>query len=82
MTEDRLDDLTAKNLDIVSRGARLPKEQLEAQAAFIEAVRVDADPSVVEAMRLRCSAIFEAQLDLIIEAAHNERELIREMRRG
>ena len=71
-------DLLRQAEDIAARGASLPLQQEAAKADFILEVRRGSSEEVVEAARLRCVSIFEAQLDLVIEAGVNQRALAME----
>lgn len=74
----RLAELMMQSARQRARAIDLPREQMEAQEAFIKAVREGAPRAEVEAARLRCSAVFEAQLDLIIEAGQTMRAIAEE----
>lgn len=75
---ERLARLSLASAQQQLRAVTLPREQADAQEAFVTALREGAPPQEVEAARLRCSALFEAQLDLCVEAAQTMREIAEE----
>lgn len=77
---ERLDQLTEMTADIHRRSLVLPAQLVQAEADFVEALKVGADARVVEAFRVRAASIYEAKLDLIGEAASVQRGLLEEAR--
>lgn len=65
-----------------ARALALPQQQAEAQQAFVAALREGGTRQEIEDARLRCSAIFEAQLDLCVEAAETQRAYMQETQDG
>lgn len=74
--ENRLVQLHVRSIKQSVRSITLPKQQAEAQQAFIALLDRGGSQVEIEAARLACSAIFEMQLDLCIESAAVQRELL------
>ncbi len=79
---ERLDQLTCQTQDLDRRSRELPAALEAAQAQLVEALSVGADAGVVEAFRVQCTSLYEAKLDLVLEAAVVQRALMEEARRG
>lgn len=73
---DSLEQLLAKAASLGTRGAAMRSALTQAEAAYIEALRVGTEARVVEAFRVQCATIYEAKLDLIGEAATVQRQLL------
>ena len=82
MTDPHLLDLIAQGAEIQSRAYRLPIEQSIAQKLLTDRLEAGASREDVEEARLQCSALFEAQLDLLVEATEHKRKMDREIDNG
>lgn len=60
------------------RATMLPKQQAEAQEEFVRVLGEGGTSEEIEAARMKCSAIFDMQLDLCIEHARISREYLEE----
>ena len=78
MNAERLSQLADQAESIARRARQAPVDRATAEALFTEALRSGAPVEDVERFRVECVARYEASLDLIVEAAANQRAIAEE----